>query len=202
MAHSKERRKQIEKELEGPEGRFQRTQGRRWQAEKSGHGKIRKLKEQIENSKRKNRNTSAPANWPRCRIRYGKIAAAERDLKKRKSASPAVQKDAPMLKEEVDEEDIAKLVSKWTGIPTGLLLEGEAQKLVHMRNGCGSALLARIDASGGSRMPCGAAAQGSPTSSGRSARSFFLGPTGVGKTETGSSAGGVSLRRRKIDASP
>src|SRR5256886_12205294 len=65
-------------------------------------------------------------------IRYGKIAAAERDLKQAQERFSAVQKDAPMLKEEVDEEDIAKLVSKWTGIPVGRLLEGEAQKLVHM----------------------------------------------------------------------
>src|SRR6202011_2072271 len=65
-------------------------------------------------------------------IRYGKIAQAERELKQAEEQFASVQKNSPMLKEEVDEEDIAKLVSKWTGIPTGRLLEGEAQKLIHM----------------------------------------------------------------------
>jgi len=65
-------------------------------------------------------------------IRYGKIAAAEAELRKAEHESAAVQKGSRMLKEEVDEDDIAKLVSKWTGIPTGRLLEGEAQKLVRM----------------------------------------------------------------------
>ena len=62
----------------------------------------------------------------------GFIAVAEREFKQAEERFAKVQKDAPMLKEEVDEEDIAKLVSKWTGIPTGRLLEGEAQKLVKM----------------------------------------------------------------------
>src|SRR5258708_12888066 len=65
-------------------------------------------------------------------IRYGKMAAAERELKQAEERFASVQKGAPILKEEVDEEDVAKLVSKWTGIPTGRLLEGEVQKLVHI----------------------------------------------------------------------
>src|SRR6202043_1600359 len=65
-------------------------------------------------------------------IRYGSIAQAVRALQAAQKEYDSVQKDKRMLKEEVDEEDIAKLVSKWTGIPVGRLLEGEAQKLVHM----------------------------------------------------------------------
>src|SRR5207237_5129869 len=104
----------------------------RWEAEKEAIGKIRKLKEQIEQLKaEEQRNERAGELAKVAEIRYGKIAAAERELQQAQQKFASVQKDAPMLKEEVDEEDIAKLVSKWTGIPAGRLLEGEAQKLVH-----------------------------------------------------------------------
>ena len=65
-------------------------------------------------------------------IRYGKLAAAEKELQAAQNKLGELQKDHPMLKEEVGEEEIAKIVSKWTGIPAGRLLEGEVQKLVHM----------------------------------------------------------------------
>jgi len=131
-AHSKERRKQIEKELAAlkEDSSARKT---RWQAEKEAIGKIRKLKEQIEQLRAEEQRYERAGELAKvAEIRYGKIAAAERDLQKAQERFSAVQKGAPMLKEEVDEEDIAKLVSKWTGIPTGRLLEGEAQKLVHM----------------------------------------------------------------------
>src|SRR5207253_2334851 len=131
-AHSKERRAQIEKELgalkEDSSGRKAR-----WQAEKQAIGKIRKLKEQIEQLKGEEQRYERAGELAKvAEIRYGQIAAAERELQQAQQRFASVQKDAPMLKEEVDEEDIAKLVSKWTGIPAGRLLEGEAQKLVHM----------------------------------------------------------------------
>src|SRR5208282_6409768 len=65
-------------------------------------------------------------------IRYGKIAQTEAEAQKAQERFATLQKGARILKEEVDEEDIAKLVSKWTGIPVGRLLEGETQKLIHM----------------------------------------------------------------------
>src|SRR5207244_8826817 len=131
-AHSKERRKQIEKELAVLKEDSSARKAR-WQAKKEAIGKIRKLKEQIEQLKAEEQKYERAGDLAKvAEIRYGKIAAAERDLKQAQERFSAVQKDAPMLKEEVDEQDIAKLVSKWTGIPTGRLLEGEAQKLVHM----------------------------------------------------------------------
>src|SRR5713226_4079353 len=114
-AHSKERRKQIEKELavlkEDSSGRKAR-----WQAEKEAIGKIRKLKEQIEQLRAEEQRHERAGELAKvAEIRYGKIAVAERELKLAQERFAAVQKNAPMLKEEVDEEDIAKLVSKWTG---------------------------------------------------------------------------------------
>ncbi|HEX8764794.1 MAG TPA: AAA family ATPase, partial [Candidatus Acidoferrum sp.] len=116
-------------------------------------------------------------------IRYGKIAAAERELQQAQQRFASVQKDAPMLKEEVDEEDIAKLVSKWTGIPAGRLLEGEAQKLVHMEERLRQRVVGQDDAlarvaNAVRRSRAGLSDAKRPIGS-----FIFLGPTGVGKTE-------------------
>jgi ATP-dependent Clp protease ATP-binding subunit ClpB len=182
-AHSKERRAQIEKELarlrEDSSGRKAR-----WQAEKEAIGKIRKLKEQIEQLKAEEQKSERAGDLAKvAEIRYGKIAAAERELKQAEERFAAVQKDAPMLKEEVDEEDIAKLVSKWTGIPVGRLLEGEAQKLVHMEERLRRRVIGQEDAlarvaNAVRRSRAGLSDAKRPIGS-----FVFLGPTGVGKTE-------------------
>jgi ATP-dependent Clp protease ATP-binding subunit ClpB len=182
-AHSVERRKQIEKELaklkEDSSGRKAR-----WQAEKEAISKIRKLKEQIEQLKAEAERYERAGELAKvAEIRYGKIAQAERELNAAQERFAAVQKDAPMLKEEVDEEDIAKLVSKWTGIPVGRLLEGEAQKLVHMEERLRQRVvgqdeaLARV-ANAVRRSRAGLSDAKRPIGS-----FIFLGPTGVGKTE-------------------
>jgi len=182
-AHSKERRNQIEKELaklkEDSSGRKAR-----WQAEKEAIGKIRKLKEQIEQLRAEEQKYERAGELAKvAEIRYGKIAAAEQELKKAEERFASVQKDSPMLKEEVDEEDIAKLVSKWTGIPAGRLLEGEAQKLVHMEERLRQRVvgqdeaLARV-ANAVRRSRAGLSDAKRPIGS-----FIFLGPTGVGKTE-------------------
>ena len=182
-AHSKERRKQIEKELAALK---EDSSGRkaRWQAEKEAIGKIRKLKEQIEQLKAEEQKYERSGELAKvAEIRYGKIAAAERDLKLAEEQFSSVQKDAPMLKEEVDEEDIAKLVSKWTGIPTGRLLEGEVQKLVHMEERLRQRVVGQDDAlervsNAVRRSRAGLSDSKRPIGS-----FIFLGPTGVGKTE-------------------
>ncbi|HXN94262.1 MAG TPA: AAA family ATPase, partial [Candidatus Acidoferrales bacterium] len=182
-AHSKERRKQIEKELAAlkEDSSARKT---RWQAEKEAIGKIRKLKEQIEQLRAEEQKYERSGELAKvAEIRYGKIAAAERDLQKAQERFAAVQKDAPMLKEEVDEEDIAKLVSKWTGIPTGRLLEGEAQKLVHMEERLRQRVVGQDDAlqrvsNAVRRSRAGLSDTKRPIGS-----FIFLGPTGVGKTE-------------------
>jgi ATP-dependent Clp protease ATP-binding subunit ClpB len=182
-AHSKERRQQIEKELaklrEDSSGRKAR-----WQAEKEAIGKIRKLKEQIEQLRAEEQRYERAGELAKvAEIRYGRIAATERDLKQAEERFTAVQKGTPMLKEEVDEEDIAKLVSKWTGIPVGRLLEGEAQKLVHMEERLRQRVVGQEDAlervaNAVRRSRAGLSDTKRPIGS-----FIFLGPTGVGKTE-------------------
>ena len=181
-AHSKERRGQIEKELAKLK---EESSGKkaRWQAEKEAIGKIRKLKEQIEQLKAEEQRFERAGELAKvAEIRYGKIAAAERELQQAQQRFASVQK-APMLKEEVDEEDIAKLVSKWTGIPAGRLLEGEAQKLVHMEERLRQRVIGQEDAlarvaNAVRRSRAGLSDAKRPLGS-----FIFLGPTGVGKTE-------------------
>jgi len=106
----------------------------RWQTEKEAIGKIASSRSRLSSLSRSGAYERSGELAKVAEIRYGKIAVAERELKEAEERFRAMQKDAPMLKEEVDEEDIAKLVSKWTGIPVGRLLEGEAQKLVKMED--------------------------------------------------------------------
>jgi ATP-dependent Clp protease ATP-binding subunit ClpB len=182
-AHSKERRKQIEKELAALKEDSSARKAR-WQAEKEAIGKIHKLKEQIEQLKAEEQKYERAGELAKvAEIRYGKIAAAERELRQAEERFASVQKDTPMLKEEVDEEDIAKLVSKWTGIPTGRLLEGEVQKLVHMEERLRQRVVGQDDAlarvsNAVRRSRAGLSDTRRPIGS-----FIFLGPTGVGKTE-------------------
>jgi ATP-dependent Clp protease ATP-binding subunit ClpB len=182
-AHSKERRNQIDKELaklkEDSSGRKAR-----WQAEKEAIGKIRKLKEQIEQLRAEEQKFERAGELAKvAEIRYGKIAAAEQELKKAEERFAAVQKDSPMLKEEVDEEDIAKLVSKWTGIPAGRLLEGEAQKLVHMEERLRLRVIGQEEALGRVANAVRRSRAGLSDAKRPIGSFIFLGPTGVGKTE-------------------
>jgi ATP-dependent Clp protease ATP-binding subunit ClpB len=182
-AHSKERREQIEKDL----ARLREDSSARkarWHAEKEALNKVRKLREQIDQLKAEEQRYERSGELAKvAEIRYGKIAAAERDLKEAEERFRQIQKEAPMLKEEVDEEDIAKLVSKWTGIPIGRLLEGEAQKLVHMEERLRQRVVGQDDAlarvaNAVRRSRAGLSDPKRPIGS-----FIFLGPTGVGKTE-------------------
>jgi ATP-dependent Clp protease ATP-binding subunit ClpB len=182
-AHSKERRAHIEKEL----AQLREQSGAakaRWQSEKAAIGKIRKLKEQIEQLRAEEQRYERSGELAKvAEIRYGSIAAAERELKQAEESFAAIQKDSPMLKEEVDEEDIAKLVSKWTGIPVGRLLEGEAHKLVKMEERLHQRVVGQDEAlervaNAVRRSRAGLSDPKRPIGS-----FIFLGPTGVGKTE-------------------
>jgi ATP-dependent Clp protease ATP-binding subunit ClpB len=181
--HSKERRTQIEKELAKLK-EDSNARKARWQSEKQAIQKIRALKEQIEQLKAEEQRYERSGELAKvAEIRYGRMAAAERELKQAEARFGVMQKDAPMLKEEVDEEDIAKLVSKWTGIPAGRLLEGEAQKLVRMEERLRQRVVGQNDAlahvaNAVRRNRAGLSDPKRPIGS-----FIFMGPTGVGKTE-------------------
>jgi ATP-dependent Clp protease ATP-binding subunit ClpB len=182
-AHSRDRLKQIEKELGTLKEQSNALKGR-WQTEKQAIGRIRKIKEEIDNLKSEEQRYERAGDLSRvAEIRYGKLSAAEKELTAAQDKLASLQKDHPILKEEVGEEEIAKIVSKWTGIPAGRLLEGEIQKLVHMEErlrdrviGQDAALAAVANAIRRSRS--GLSDPNRPIGS-----FLFLGPTGVGKTE-------------------
>jgi ATP-dependent Clp protease ATP-binding subunit ClpB len=182
-AHSKQRLAEIEKEL--GEWREQSSALKaRWQTEKEAIARIRKEKEEIERLKAEEQRYERAGDLSRvAEIRYGKLSAAEKELKAAQDRLAELQKDHAMLKEEVGEQEIARIVSKWTGIPVGRLLEGEIEKLVHMEErlrqrvvGQDPALASVANAIRRSRS--GLADPNRPIGS-----FLFLGPTGVGKTE-------------------
>ncbi len=182
-AHSKDRLKQIEKELSTLKEQSNGLKAH-WQTEKDAIGRMRKQKEEIERLKTEEQRYERTGDLAKvAEIRYGKLSAAEKELKTAQDRLAELQKDHPMLKEEVGEEEIAKIVSKWTGIPVGRLLEGEVQKLVHMEErlrdrvvGQDVALASVANAIRRSRS--GLSDPNRPIGS-----FLFLGPTGVGKTE-------------------
>ena len=182
-AHSRERLGQIEKELGGLREQSN-TLKAHWQTEKEAIGKIRKIKEQIDQLKTEEQRYERAGDLARvAEIRYGKLSAAEKELKTAQDRLAELQKDHPMLKEEVGEEEIAKIVSKWTGIPVGSLLEGEIEKLIHMEERLrqrvvGQEAALAIVANAIRRNRSGLSDPNRPIGS-----FLFLGPTGVGKTE-------------------
>jgi ATP-dependent Clp protease ATP-binding subunit ClpB len=182
-AHSLERRKQIEKELarlrEDSSGRKAR-----WQAEKEAISKVRKLKEQVEQLKAEEQRYERAGELAKvAEIRYGKLSQAEKEIKEAQERFNSMQSGTRMLKEEVDEEDIAKLVAKWTGIPVGRLLEGEAQKLVHMEERLRQRVVGQDDALSRVANAVRRSRAGLSDSKRPIGSFIFLGPTGVGKTE-------------------
>jgi len=183
---SKERLQLIDKELSEVREKSNALKAN-WKREKELIGRSRSLKEKIEQLKTEEQAEERKGNLQRvAEIRYGLLRQAEEELSKltEKAAGGGARSTPPrMLKEEVDEEDVARIVSKWTGIPVSKMLEGEVKKLINMEDrlrqrvvGQDAALERVSNAIRRSR-----AGLNDPK---RPIGSFiFLGPTGVGKTE-------------------
>ena len=155
-----------------------------WQREKEAIGKIRATKEQIEQARFQIDEVTRKGDLGKAaELRYGTLPGLEKQLVSENDKLNQLQSQQRMLKEEVDAEDVAEVVAKWTGIPVSRLLEGEMQKLLHVEDrlrarvvGQDEALLLVANAVRRSR-----AGLGDPR---RPIGSFlFMGPTGVGKTE-------------------
>jgi ATP-dependent Clp protease ATP-binding subunit ClpB len=180
---SRERLAELERELAHDREEADRLK-LRWQTEKESIGKIRGLKEQIEKVKLDEMKAEREGDLGKvAELRYGKLTELENDLAKANDRLSEVQKSSPMLKEEVDEEDIARIVSKWTGVPVTRMLEGEIAKLVHMEDGLRQRVIGQDEAvehvsNAVRRSRAGLADPRRPVGS-----FIFLGPTGVGKTE-------------------
>ncbi len=155
-----------------------------WLAEKEVIQRIREIKEQIEKTKIESEMAERDGNLGRAaELRYGKLLELKRALDQENKMLSEAQAKRKMLKEEVDEEDIAEVVSKWTGVPVSRMLESEVQKLILMEDrlrkrvvGQDEAIMAVSNAIRRSR--AGLQDPNRPIGS-----FIFLGPTGVGKTE-------------------
>ena len=181
---SKERVRSLEKEL--GELREKSAQMKlRWQREKELIQSVRSIKEEIEAAHIEEQKAEREGNYARvAELRYGKLQDLEQRLKEANTRIEEMQQNERMLKEQVDEEDIARIVAKWTGVPVSKMLESEVQKLIRMeellRNrvvGQDTALTAVANAIRRSR--AGLQDPNRPIGV-----FMFLGPTGVGKTET------------------
>ncbi|HKK45401.1 MAG TPA: ATP-dependent chaperone ClpB [Balneolaceae bacterium] len=173
----------IEKELADLEE--QRTSMRnQWDTEREIIQKTRDLKQAIETSRNQADKAEREGNYEKvAELRYGTIAQLEKDLEETKEKLEEVQEGRAMLKEEVEYEDIADIVSRWTGIPVRKMLQSERQKLIHLEEelhkrvvGQDQAIEAVSNAVRRSR--AGLQDENRPIGS-----FFFLGSTGVGKTE-------------------
>ena len=152
-----------------------------WQAEKDAITIIRDLKEQLEGLRS---DLEREADLEKAaEIRYGQIPELERQVTEATERLSQLQASQQMLKEEVDEEDVAEVVSKWTGVPVSRLMEGELQKLVRMEDVLHERVIGQHDAvtavaNAIRRSRAGLSDPHRPIGS-----FLFLGPTGVGKTE-------------------
>lgn len=180
---SKTRLQSIEKEL-AEKNRDLQALKTRWESEKNSVGKLRKIRQQIEDVKQQiDRSERAYDLNKVAELRYGELPRLERELELEQQSLGKKQNETRLLKEEVDEEDIAAVVSRWTGIPVTRLVEGEMEKLLKLDEllhtrvvGQEQAVTAVADAV--VRARSGIKDPNRPIGS-----FLFLGPTGVGKTE-------------------
>ncbi|MFN7210489.1 MAG: AAA family ATPase, partial [Aggregatilineales bacterium] len=156
----------------------------RWQKERSVIERIRAIKAEIDSARLQLERAERQSNLElAARIRYGTLPDLERQLRDAEAELAHMQRDGAMLKEEVDADEIAAVVSRWTGIPVSRLLEGEVEKLLHMEERLhervvGQAEAVRAVAAAVRRSRAGLQDPNRPIGT-----FLFLGPTGVGKTE-------------------
>jgi ATP-dependent Clp protease ATP-binding subunit ClpB len=181
--NSRERSAAVEKELAELREKINALRAR-WEQEKSSINRVRELKEKIEQLKLDQQNATRAGDYTRAsQIQYGDLPRAQAELEKLSNQIDGSANGSRMLKEEVDEEDIARIVSKWTGIPVSKMLEGEVKKLIEMEDRLRHRVIGQDQAlervaNAVRRSRAGLSDPKRPIGS-----FIFLGPTGVGKTE-------------------
>jgi ATP-dependent Clp protease ATP-binding subunit ClpB len=157
----------------------------KWQSEKEAIERMRTAKAELENLKLQLDQARNAGELARAsEIQYGQIPELERRLTAEQQKLEGFQRDGVMLKEEVDEEDVAEVVAKWTGIPVSKMLEGEVQKLVTMEERLGQRVIGQDEALKAVADAVRRARAGLQDPNRPIGSFIFLGPTGVGKTET------------------
>jgi ATP-dependent Clp protease ATP-binding subunit ClpB len=180
---SKERLKKIEKEIADLKSESDALKAQ-WQAEKAGVQRLRALREQIEQVKIDIEKAERQYDLNRAaELKYGKLTELESKLKTEETRLVEKQSGKRLLKEEVDEEDIAQVVSRWTGVPVSKLLEGEMQKLLHLEDELHKRVIGQDEAVQAVSEAVMRARSGLKDPQRPIGSFIFLGPTGVGKTE-------------------
>ena len=182
-AKSQHRVEEVKREIAGLTEKVKALETQ-WQHERAIIQEVRGAKEQVEQLRHSLDDAQRRGDLERAaRIRFGELPALERDQKAREERLQALQKGHRMLKEEVTEEDIARIVSAWTGVPVTKMLEGESKKLLELETRLRARVVNQepaiaVVASAVRRARAGLGDPDKPIGS-----FIFLGPTGVGKTE-------------------
>jgi ATP-dependent Clp protease ATP-binding subunit ClpB len=180
---SKERLLKLETELSVMNGEINEMKAH-WQKEKDLIQIIRKIKEEIEQLGTEEQQAEREGNLARvAEIRYGKASDLRKRLDDANKKLAELQQERKMLKEEVDDEDIAEVVSKWTGIPVRKMMEGEREKLVKMEDRLGKRVIGQEEAITAVSNAVRRARSGLQDPNRPIGSFIFMGPTGVGKTE-------------------
>jgi len=180
---SKERLAKLREELATLKEKSNQFKAR-WQNEKELIQRIREIKAKIDEAKLEEEQAERSGDLERvAKIRYSTLVELQNELAAQKERLQEIQKDQQMLKEEVDEEDVAEVIAKWSGVPVSKMLEGETEKLVHMEERLKERVVGQDEAitliaNAIRRARAGLSDPNRPIGS-----FLFLGPTGVGKTE-------------------
>jgi ATP-dependent Clp protease ATP-binding subunit ClpB len=180
---SKERLAKLEKELSASQEKSREMKAH-WQNEKKAIQTIRKLKEELERAGIEAQQAEREGNLARAaELRYGVETDLRRRLEEANEKLNQLQTHRKMLKEEVDEEDVAEVVSRWTGIPVSRMMEGERDKLVHMEDRLSRRVVGQNEAIVAISNAVRRARSGLQDPNRPIGSFIFMGPTGVGKTE-------------------
>jgi ATP-dependent Clp protease ATP-binding subunit ClpB len=182
-AASRERLERIEKELADLQERRQGLRAR-WQKEKEAIQSLRETKARMDEVRGEIEQAQRAMDYDRAaQLQYGTLVELEKQMHEGEARLREYQKDGALLKEEVDEEDVAEVVAKWTGIPVSRLLEGEIQKLVSMEERLRTRVVGQDPAIAAVSNAVRRARAGLQDPNRPLGSFLFLGPTGVGKTE-------------------
>lgn len=180
---SKERLANIEKEIADLREKSKALTAR-WQTEKQAITELRGLKEKLESTRLEMERAERESDLEKAaRLKYGELREIEQKIQNAETRLKSMQSEGALLKEEVDAEEIASIVARWTGIPVSRLLEGETQKLIHMEERLHQRVVGQDEALSVVSKAVRRARAGLQDPNRPLGSFIFLGPTGVGKTE-------------------
>ena len=179
-----DRRRRIEEELAGLREKSQSMKAR-WQNEKDQIAHVQALKARLDELKVEQERATRTGDLNRAaEIQYGEIPKRQQELEQAEAAIAVTQKEGRFLKEEVDAEDVAEVVSRWTGIPVTRMLESERARLAQLETHLGERVIGQRDALAAVSNAVRRSRAGLQDPNRPIGSFLFLGPTGVGKTET------------------